>query len=201
MRKAIFFIIILMVIVAIAVFTLQYQNQPKKMSFTECEEARGTVWQVNLNHPDICPTCAIYSKCYEKYNNYSDVCPICDKKQKECYEESLNKVCPYDNCRICKNKYFHDFKDDAEMFKLCPDCKYYEDCKNDYNEKLSECLKPCSVCKENNKKYEDTKEVYPNTESCMMCKNEHSSYPNKCPGGMKKIAEISDASLWFQCCK
>jgi len=94
--------------------TWQYQNQFKRMTFAECEEIGGIVWEVNVFHPDICPTC------------------------KSCYECGAN----------------------SQNFTNCLNC-----------------------------------------DTCFECMKENSPYSDKCPGGMKKIAEITDAAIRFQCCK
>lgn len=41
----------------------------------------------------------------------------------------------------------------------------------------------------------------PQYESCMECVRKNDPYPDKCPGGMKRIAVILDAAIWAQCCK
>jgi len=114
MKKAIFLTVCIILIMAIAVFTWQYQNQPVRMTFDECDEIGGTAWPVDVFHPEICPTC---KSCYE------------------CGEDSKN-------------------------FTNCPNC-----------------------------------------ESCSTCMGENYPYSENCPNGMKYISGISDAAIWFQCCK
>jgi|SRR3989338_252996 len=113
MKKAIFFIIAI-VVVTLTIFLWQYHLQPKKMTFAKCEKIGGTLWRVDVFHPDICPTC---ESCYE------------------CGGDSYN-------------------------FTNCPNC-----------------------------------------DTCFECMKQNFPYSDKCPGGQKKIAEISDAATWFQCCK
>ena len=103
--------------IGIAFFRLRFNNIPK-MTFEECTNAGGVAWRVNLNHPDICSSCAEYQACAEKNNGAQDI----------------RDACPQ--------------------------------------------VMACSECLENN---------FP--------------YPKKCPNGKEKIGEISDAAIWFQCCK
>jgi hypothetical protein len=37
--------------------------------------------------------------------------------------------------------------------------------------------------------------------SCTECLQNNFPYPDKCPDGKEKIGEITDAAIWFQCCK
>lgn len=67
--------------------------------------------------------------------------------------------------------------------EYCPECVEYYDCyekyQNVYNlEKFCPSLKDCEKCMENN---------FP--------------YPQACPDQNEKIGDISDAAIWFICCK
>jgi hypothetical protein len=41
----------------------------------------------------------------------------------------------------------------------------------------------------------------PQVIACTECMKDNFPYPGRCPGGREKIGEISDAAIWFQCCK
>src|SRR3989339_1082280 len=137
MKKAIFFIIIFILIATMAVFTLQYKNQSKSMTFAECEEIGGAVWLVNPYHPDLCPSCSDYYQCNNKYGDIGHYC-----------QEQIGP-------EWSKN----------ELYKKCVD------------DILDELEKACP-------------EV---TIQCANCIKTIEMYPDKCPDGMKKIAEISDS--------
>jgi hypothetical protein len=64
--------------------------------------------------------------------------------------------------------------------EICPACVEYQACaaKYDYSQENCPQLIPCSECMQ---------DQFP--------------YPDKCPGGKEKIGEISDAAIWFLCCK
>jgi hypothetical protein len=57
------------------------------------------------------------------------------------------------------------------------------------------------ACEEKNKGYSDIRDVCPQVTACTECIESNFSYPDRCPDGRKKIGEISDAAIWFQCCK
>ena len=38
-----------------------WKNKPRAITFAECEEVGGVAWRVDLDHRDICPSCAEYS--------------------------------------------------------------------------------------------------------------------------------------------
>jgi hypothetical protein len=59
----------------------------------------------------------------------------------------------------------------------------------------------CPVCKKENKKYSDIRQVCPQVTLCADCMEQVGSYPDRCPDDRKKIAAISDAATWFQCCR
>ena len=104
MKKALLFILIFVAVVAIAVFTWQYQNQPKRMTFAECEETGGTVWLPNPFHPDICPSCTNSYQCRNKYGDLGHYCqeqlgPEWSKNEsyKKCVDNLLGELdseCP-----------------------------------------------------------------------------------------------------------
>lgn len=66
---------------------------------------------------------------------------------------------------------------------ICPDCVSYQNCleENTDQANLSELCPPVIACSE--------------------CINNNHPYPDKCPDAKRKIGEISDAAIWFQCCK
>ena len=93
---------------------------------------------------------------------------------------------------------------------ICPACAEYQACEhayNDYREVCPECYEACPECtsciecKQENKKYTDIREVCPQILTCTECQKENFPYPDKCPGGKENIGKISDAAIWFQCCK
>ena len=57
------------------------------------------------------------------------------------------------------------------------------------------------VCEENNKGFSDIRDVCPQVTACTECMERNFPYPDRCTDGKKKIGEISDAAIWFQCCK
>ena len=57
---------------------------------------------------------------------------------------------------------------------ICPACAQYRACTND----CDSYLPACTACLEQN---------FP--------------YPDICPAGKEKIGEITDAAIWFQCCR
>ncbi|MFC2154428.1 hypothetical protein ACFLRC_02975 [Candidatus Altiarchaeota archaeon] len=185
---------------------LENQPQPKRITFAECEEIGGTAWNVDVFHPDICPSCTEYQKCEAKYNDYSNICPGCGKPCEDCQNKySLYESCPecYGPCQECQNKYPHRFENDEERHRLCPNCKKCDDCWAELNKNIINCppCLSCNKCKEENKRYSDIRDVCPSANPCFKCMDKNSPYSDKCPDGMKKVAEISDAAIWFQCCK
>lgn len=64
--------------------------------------------------------------------------------------------------------------------EICPACAEYEACRLENNEDAEAC---------------------PQDSACSECMERNFPYPDKCPGGRQKIGEISDAAIWFQCCK
>ena len=57
------------------------------------------------------------------------------------------------------------------------------------------------ACEEENKGYSDIRDVCPQVAACTECLESNFPYPDRCPDGKEKIGEISDAAIWFQCCK
>lgn len=57
------------------------------------------------------------------------------------------------------------------------------------------------VCEEQNKDAADIREVCPQVMACAECMDVNFPYSDTCPNGKQKIGEISDAAIWFQCCK
>lgn len=57
------------------------------------------------------------------------------------------------------------------------------------------------ACQEENKAASDLREACPQVNACTACLDKNFPYPDRCPDGLQKIGEISDAEIWFQCCK
>ena len=57
------------------------------------------------------------------------------------------------------------------------------------------------TCEEENKGVSDIRDVCPQVVACTECLERNFPYPATCPDGREKIGEISDAAIWFQCCK
>ena len=186
-------------------FTLR-QNGVPQMTFAECEAAGGEAWRVDLFDPDICPSCAAYVACAREVNDYSEVCPECYGPCQECQEGySLHESCPacYGPCQACQNDHLNEFESDEERYRSCPACKTCADCREALEEKRASCppCVSCEACKEENRRYEDIRELCPEVASCSECMERNFPYPDGCPGGREKIGEISDAAIWFQCCR
>jgi hypothetical protein len=58
-----------------------------------------------------------------------------------------------------------------------------------------------AVCAEKNTDASDLRQVCPQVIPCSACMERNFPYPDRCPDGLQKIGEISDAAIWFQCCK
>ena len=182
------------------------QNYSPNLTFTECELIGGTAWLVDFYNSDICPACAEYRACETEFNDYSEVCPDCYGPCQTCQDEySLFESCPscYGPCQDCKNSYLNDFESDQERSKLCPACEECDNCRETLNHKITNCppCLSCNACQEENKRYADIREVCPQFTACTTCMEKTGIYPDRCPDGKEKIGEISDAAVWFQCCK
>jgi hypothetical protein len=57
------------------------------------------------------------------------------------------------------------------------------------------------ACAEENKGYSDIRDVCPQVVECTECLENNFPFPDRCPDGKEKIGEVSDAAIWFQCCK
>jgi len=57
------------------------------------------------------------------------------------------------------------------------------------------------TCEEENKGVSDIRDVCPQGVACTECLERNFPYPDTCPEGREKVGEISDAAIWFQCCK
>lgn len=66
---------------------------------------------------------------------------------------------------------------------ICPDCDSYRN------------------CFEENKGKTNLSELCPQVAACSECISHNHPYPDICPDDKRKIGEISDAAIWFQCCK
>lgn len=189
-------------------FTVFYLKQDKsqKMTFEDCENAGGVAWLVDLNHQDICPSCAEYLECKLEYDDYREVCPECYGDCQKCQDKySLHESCPecYGPCQTCQNEYLHDFESETERYTLCPECEACDNCRDEIESKKSNCPPciSCNACKEEHKKYTDIRDVCPQITLCAECRSRNFPYPDQCPDGREKIGEISDAAILFQCCK
>ncbi len=67
--------------------------------------------------------------------------------------------------------------------EICPDCVSYRN------------------CLEENSDQANLSELCPQINACSECISNNHPYPDKCPDGKQKIGEITDAAIWFQCCK
>lgn len=189
-------------------FTIIYirQNKSQEITFADCEKMGGVAWQVDLYHPEICSSCAEYRECEIEYNDLSEECPECYGACQECQDKfSLYESCPecYGPCQACQNKYLNEFENTEERYKLCPECEVCDSCREELNFNIINCPPciSCNECKEDNKKYTNISDVCPQILPCAECMKRTGTYPDKCPDGRKKIGEISDAAIWFQCCK
>lgn len=192
-----------------AVFFCEELAQAEEtMTFAQCEEAGGIAWRVDSLHPDICPECSEYYRCFYQYGDYSGVCPECGAPCEACrnrVKQSLqeNYKHNYLQCQKCKTSHGHQFESDEEKNKLCPQCQDYEVKRDRLVQEIQNCP-PCLACKKcQDEKYEELKRECPSmSHECAQCSMEDNSpYSDICPGGKKKIAEISDAAISFQCCK
>jgi hypothetical protein len=66
---------------------------------------------------------------------------------------------------------------------ICPSCAEYQACR----EKSSGDAEIADAC--------------PQINACSECRQSNFPYPDRCPAGKEKIGTISDAAIWFQCCK
>jgi hypothetical protein len=57
------------------------------------------------------------------------------------------------------------------------------------------------ACEQKNQGASDIREVCPEVIPCAECMDRNFPYPDRCPDDLQKIGEISDAEIWFQCCK
>jgi hypothetical protein len=189
----------------LSVVALRRSGSPS-MTFAECEAAGGEAWRVDVFDPDICPSCAAYEACAREVNDLRDVCPDCYGPCEECQEEySLHESCPacYGPCQACQNEHLNDFESEAERYRLCPACKACDDCREALEVERSRCppCVACEACRKENRRYTDIREVCPEVVSCSKCMERNFPYPDRCPGDREKIGEISDAAIWFQCCR
>ena len=58
-----------------------------------------------------------------------------------------------------------------------------------------------TACEEKNRGASDIRKVCPRAIACAECMERNFPYPDRCPDGLQKIGEISDAAIWFQCCR
>jgi hypothetical protein len=58
-----------------------------------------------------------------------------------------------------------------------------------------------AACAEKNTGASDLRQVCPQVIQCSECMERNFPYPDRCPDGLQKIGEISDAAIWFQCCR
>lgn len=70
--------------------------------------------------------------------------------------------------------------------EICPDCAALAACEAQHSDRQA---------------YPDLREVCPQMSACADCMEANFPYPKACPGGMEKLGEISDAAIWFLCCR
>ena len=192
----------------IGIFSAIYirQNSDQYLTFAACTEQGGTAWQVDLYHPEICLSCAVFSSCESGYNNFSKECPQCYGACQECQDQhTLHESCPecYGPCQTCENKYLNEFESEEQRLALCPECKKCNACRDALEIKRASCpaCLSCSECRNDNKRDIEIGVACPQITPCTECMNDNSPYPDKCPGGQEVIGRISDAATWFLCCK
>lgn len=66
---------------------------------------------------------------------------------------------------------------------ICPSCAEYQ------------------ACEEENRGASDIRDTCPQVVACSECLEVNFPNPGRCPDGRDKIGEISDAAIWFQCCR
>ena len=66
---------------------------------------------------------------------------------------------------------------------ICPACAEYQ------------------ACEEKNRGVSDIRQACPQVIPCTECLEQNSPYPDRCPDRLEKIGQISDAAIWFQCCR
>lgn len=59
----------------------------------------------------------------------------------------------------------------------------------------------CPACAEYRACEANQGDECPQDKSCAKCMEDNFPYPDRCPEGEEKIGVISDAAIWFQCCK
>jgi hypothetical protein len=69
---------------------------------------------------------------------------------------------------------------------ICPACAEYAECQAAYDadDRAGNLAEAC-----------------PQGKACAACMQRTDFYPDTCPGGRTKVGEITDAAIWFQCCK
>jgi hypothetical protein len=86
----------------------------------------------------------------------------------------------------------------------------FEECKNAggtawavdlYDPDICSACAAYAACQEENQGSSDLREACPQTVACTECIDASFPYPDRCPDGLKKVGEISDAAIWFQCCR
>jgi hypothetical protein len=99
------------------------------------------------------------------------------------------------------------------LFYLKPDSSRkitFEECENAggmawrvdlYHPDICSACAAFQACEEENNGYSDIRDVCPQVFACTECMKSNFPYPDKCPDGREKVGEISDAAIWFQCCK
>jgi len=72
---------------------------------------------------------------------------------------------------------------------------------NIYHPDICPACAEYGACAEKNRGAADMSEACPQVIPCAACAERNFPYPDRCPDGLQKIGEISDAEIWFQCCK
>lgn len=98
--------------------------------------------------------------------------------------------------------YFLKFAPSRKMtFETCANAGGVAWRADPYNPQICPVCAEYLACEEENKGATDIRKVCPQVMACAECMDENFPYSDKCPNGKEKIGEISDAAIWFQCCK
>jgi len=57
------------------------------------------------------------------------------------------------------------------------------------------------ACEDEHRGSADVREACPQAVACSTCMEANFPYPKTCPDGREKVGEISDAAIWFLCCR
>jgi hypothetical protein len=102
--------------IGITIFYLNL-NSSRKITFEECASAGGVAWRVDLDHPDICPSCAEYRACEAENQGASDIREVC--AQIVACTECLESNFPYPNSCPAGREKIGEISDAATWFQCC----------------------------------------------------------------------------------